>query len=239
MSVEMNCDRSHRLVLFDLDDTLYPETAYVLSGFRAVASYIGATFAVPADHTYQRLCTAFEQGIRGSTFNHVLEELTLPSSPDVIQELVRVYRSHFPAIALYCDAARTLPALQPWYQLGLLTDGDAQGQRLKVEALGITQWIDILLFTDDFGRQHWKPSILVFEQALRLADVEAQDAIYVGDNPSKDFIGARALGITTVRIVRPQSIHGHLQPQPGYEADYEITTLDDLPAICARAFQGV
>jgi len=38
-----------RAVVLDLDDTLYPEAAYVRSGFRAVAARAQETLAVPSD----------------------------------------------------------------------------------------------------------------------------------------------------------------------------------------------
>ena len=35
------------ILVFDLDDTLYPELSYVHSGFRAVAAFLGPVLGVP------------------------------------------------------------------------------------------------------------------------------------------------------------------------------------------------
>jgi putative hydrolase of the HAD superfamily len=112
----------------------------------------------------------------------------------------------------------------------------ASMQRSKMAALGLVAWFDPIIYTDDWGREHWKPSVRAFEHALALVDVAPRQAMYVGDNPGKDFIGARRLGMATVRVVRPATEHGHRQADAGYEADYEIVTLDELPAICDRVF---
>jgi hypothetical protein len=38
-----------RAIVFDLDDTLYPERDYVLRGFRAVAAWSDPNLGIPAD----------------------------------------------------------------------------------------------------------------------------------------------------------------------------------------------
>ena len=35
-----------KAVIFDLDDTLFPERTYVLSGFRAVGDWISETYSI-------------------------------------------------------------------------------------------------------------------------------------------------------------------------------------------------
>ena len=59
------------LVAFDLDDTLYPERAFVRSGFRVVSDYLLRSGIVNR-RLFSDLEAAFESGIRGRTFNHVL-----------------------------------------------------------------------------------------------------------------------------------------------------------------------
>jgi putative hydrolase of the HAD superfamily len=220
----------HKAVLFDLDDTLYPESAYVLSGFSAVAQYLGEAYGVDIVDAYSRLACAFERGIRGNTFNLVLSDLGLSTHVGLVQHLVEVYRTHDPEIALHPDAARALSFLRSHVPLGLLTDGYAAVQRRKVKALGIEPFFDAIIYSDDLGRAHWKPSIVPFQHLLCRLGIEPNRAVYIGDNPSKDFIGARTLGITTIRIVRSGAEHCHTFPAPGFEPDYDLMTLDNLPA---------
>lgn len=66
---------------------------------------------------------------------------------------------------------------------------------------------------------------------MQLTGSHPEDCVYVGDNPKKDFIGARKLGWYTIRIRRPHGEHNALEPEPGFEAHREITSLRDLPSL--------
>lgn len=223
------CRMSRSAVLLDLDDTLYPEREFARGGFRAAAESLAVRLDRPADELFAICWQRFETGVRGSIFDTVLTELNVPHDTTLIDDLIRIYRSHEPQLTLFDDADRLLTSLAPQFGLGLLTDGAAEVQRRKVKALGLQRRIEAIVYSDDFGREHWKPSPIPYLELLRKLHVEPSHAVYVGDNPKKDFIGARRLGLQTVRIRRPNTEHGHLEPQPGFEADHEIATLDLLP----------
>ena len=59
-----------RLVLFDLDDTLYPERDFVLSGFRAVAACAASEVGLPPRQVLRALLASFRQNRQG-VFNRV------------------------------------------------------------------------------------------------------------------------------------------------------------------------
>lgn len=220
---------SRTAVLLDLDDTLYPEREFARGGFRAAAESLAAAVHRPADELFAICWQRFETGVRGSIFDGILAELNVPHDTTLIDKLVRAYRLHEPQLVLFDDADRLLTSMASQYGLGLLTDGPADVQRRKVKALGLPRRIEAIVYSDDFGREHWKPSPIPYLELLRKLHVDPSHAVYVGDNPKKDFIGARRLGLQTVRIRRPQTEHGHLEAQPGFEADHEIATLDLLP----------
>lgn len=220
---------SRTAVLLDLDDTLYPEREFARGGFRAAAESLAAAVHRPADELFAICWQRFETGVRGSIFDSVLTELNVAHDATRIDELVRAYRLHEPNLVLFDDADRLLTSMASQYGLGLLTDGPADVQRRKVKALGLQRRIEAIVYSDDFGREHWKPSPIPYLELLRKLHVDPSHAVYVADNPKKDFIGARRLGLQTVRIRRPQTEHGHLEAQPGFEADHEMATLDLLP----------
>lgn len=216
-------------MLLDLDDTLYPERDFARGGFRAAAALLSSRIERSSDELFELLWRRFESGVRGSVFDNVLVDLNLPCDTTLIDELVRAYRSHEPQLALFADADRLLERLWPRYGVGLLTDGPADVQRRKVKALGLASRVEAIVYSDDFGREHWKPSPIPYLELLRKMRIDPSHAVYVGDNPKKDFVGARRLGLQTVRIRRPNTEHGLLDAQSGYEADHEITSLDLLP----------
>ena len=223
-------------VVFDLDDTLYSERNYVFSGFQAVSVYLNKTTGYDAVVVYERLTAAFVRNVRGCTFNIVLDELGLVPNEEQIRDLVEVYRSHMPVLGLYPDAKCTIERLRPYAKLGLLTDGFVESQRKKVQSLGIESWFDQIVYTDDIGHDFWKPSPVPFQRISRQLKVNPERSVYVGDNPDKDFIGARGIGMKTVRVVRPDTEHGHKTPGFGYEADHEVNTLGEVPEYISGCF---
>jgi putative hydrolase of the HAD superfamily len=69
----------------------------------------------------------------------------------------------------------------------------------------------------------YKPDPGLFEHALKIAEVTAQQAIYVGDNYFADVVGARRAGLTPI-LVDPRGVFP--------EADcIMIKTFDELSAI--------
>jgi putative hydrolase of the HAD superfamily len=216
-------------VLLDLDDTLYPERDFVRGGLRAAAAELSRRSGHPAEELFELCWRQFQSGTRGRIFDAVLAELNIPIEPELIQQLVHAYRTHEPHLTLYADADRLLHRLWPLHRLGILTDGDANVQRRKARALDLSQRVQAIVYSDDHGRANWKPSPTPFLTLLRRLKTEPSRAIYVGDNPLKDFIGARQLGLKTVRIRRPDTEHGHRDPEPGFEPDVEITSLDEFP----------
>jgi putative hydrolase of the HAD superfamily len=88
--------------------------------------------------------------------------------------------------------------------------------------------VPCIVVSDDYGLDAWKPSAVPYRAALDQLGVEAANAVYVGDNPHKDFVGARALGMATVRVRRTIGDHARTVLDPDYEADVTVASLDEL-----------
>jgi len=100
-------------------------------------------------------------------------------------------------------------------------------QKRKLTALGLTSCFDVLVFSDEWGREAWKPNSKPFEFALERLKVAGSEAVYVADNPLKDFLGARQVGMWTVRVRRPNGLYSYLEPPSSeHTPDVEIETLD-------------
>ncbi|HDQ72085.1 MAG TPA: HAD family hydrolase [Chloroflexi bacterium] len=209
-----------RAVVFDLDDTLYPERDYVLSGFQAVAAWAEAELGIPSEQGFTELKQLFDLGVRGNTFDHWLEEHSLPADDGLTPQLVRVYRAHEPVLTPFPEAPGVLASLRDNYRLGLVSDGYLAVQRRKLSALGLAPYFDAVVFSDRWGREVWKPSPTPFEAVLDRLAVEAPRSIYVGDNPLKDFLGARRAGMYTVWVRRPGAEYAHLEPPTSHHAPH-------------------
>jgi len=223
-----------RAVVFDLDDTLYPETEFVVSGFRAVAAWAEEHLGIPAVEGFAELWALFEQGIRGNTFNRWLADRNVLPDP-WIPKMVQIYRGHVPQIVPYPGVPELLRRLRQRYRLGLVTDGYVDVQRRKLAALGLMAYFNAIVISEELGEEAYKPSTQPFKILLNRLDVEGQEAVYIADNPQKDFLGARRLGMWTVRIRRPDGLYSHLEPpSPEHAPHMEIDNLSRLEGILVK-----
>lgn len=219
-------------VIFDLDDTLYPERAFVLSGFSAVAAWLAQQDVL--DNSYAELAALYESGVRGDTFDRWLASRGLP--PSLAPQMVQVYRAHQPVIQPFPGVPALLARLRSRCRLGLVSDGYLAVQQRKLAALGLAGYFDAVVFSDAWGRAAWKPSTRPFEEVLARLDVAAAGAAYVADNASKDFFGARQLGMAAIWLRRPGGEYAHLDPPtPAHAPDLTIASLDELEPILASA----
>ena len=222
-------------VIFDLDDTLYDEIEYCKSGFDAVAEFLAQSPATPPDLERKKIFTAlfdeFTAGNRKTTFNTALDRLKIPFDQENIDELITIYRTHEPKIILPEQTKNTLDVLHPQYQLALLSDGFLPAQELKTKALKITEYFQSIVYTEQLGRQFWKPSPEGFTKILQDISSEPQNCVYVADDALKDFIAPNHLGITSIQITRPNRIHTENPPSEDAAPRHIITSLIQLPAL--------
>jgi len=218
-------------LIFDLDDTLYPERAYVMSGFWAVSVWAEKHLGIPQKQGFEELCRLFDSGFHGNTFDHWLK--THGFDPTAwVPQLVQVYRTHIPTIAPYPEVPILLQRLRSRYRIGLVSDGYLEVQRRKLTALGLACYFDVIVFSDELGRDAWKPSPRPFQIVIGKLGLTGPEAVYIADNPDKDFIGARQMGMWTVRIRRPDGFYSHLEPpSPEYAPDYTIESLTRLKEV--------
>lgn len=221
-------DLSHvAAFVFDLDDTLYPESQFVLSGFRAVAAAFSARLGTP-DAAFARMVELSQSDARGRVFDALLMERTGEADPREAAAMVAAYRRHMPVLGLHPDAARLLDRLCGRRRLGLISDGPAETQRNKVRALNLANRFDAIVFTDEMGREFWKPHPRGFQQAgLALCAAGAQLA-YIADNPSKDFVAPRALGWHTVMVRRSDGVYRDAVAPAGGAAEACVESLDEV-----------
>jgi putative hydrolase of the HAD superfamily len=216
-----------RVIVFDLDDTLYPERAFALSGFRAVGQELQRRMNCPFDPA-ERMRKLFDDGRHGKIFDTVLDELGADASRDMIAELVQLYRTHPPTIELFADADAALRKWSGWFRLALISDGDERTQRNKIKALQVEGRLDPIVLTGEWGPDYWKPHPRAFEEVERLTGLAGAECVYLADNPAKDFVAPRRLGWVAVRVCRPGGVYADASPPTGGEPSYEITDLSQI-----------
>lgn len=212
-------------LVFDVDDTLYLERDYVRSGFDAADAWLATEHRI--DGLGQVAWSLFEEGHRGNIFDTALTSLRAKAETSLVEGLVKVYREHRPDIQLAPDAQRCLERCPPDH-CAAITDGYAITQKRKVDALGLDRYCSVVVRTGVWGRDYWKPHPRSFQWIQERVGLPHNVLTYIGDNPTKDFIGARKLGWKTVRIRRQGGLHAETEAESGYDGDCTITSLDEL-----------
>jgi putative hydrolase of the HAD superfamily len=219
-------------VVFDLDDTLYDEVAYCKSGFKSVSEFLSNSPEFPpAENIFDVFWEQFTAGNHTTTFNATLDGLGIGYDDEFIQQLIKVYRNHLPKIELPQESTDILSQLSGKFTLALLTDGFLPAQQLKVQALGLEKYFSSIIYTEQLGRESWKPSPAGFEKLMESLNTKPETMVYVADNEMKDFIAPNRLGFVTIQIIRPARLHSESSQEPDCRARYKIRQISQLPAL--------
>lgn len=214
-----------RCIVFDLDDTLYTEWDFVSAGFGYVAKELEHLGFGRLEAIQKTLSDIHWKEGREHVFDKAAARLGFPVT--LVPDLVRIYRGHPPSVQLAPDAIVVLDAFRARIMLGCVTDGIADVQRRKVEALGLSHWIEGIIFTDDLGREFWKPHPRSIEMLCGRFGVRPDETVFVGDNPKRDSKAARNAGVRSVRIRRPGGYFSQMSESADM-ADYNIASLTEL-----------
>lgn len=214
------------VIVFDLDDTLYLERDFALSGFRAAGDWLERT---TGESGLAQVCLSlFDSGRRKFVFDEAIDILGIPRTDNLVSRLVNVYRFHSPDIALAHDADRYLRRSPDSVSFAIITDGIASTQSAKVRALGLDRLVDHVIYTGAWGTGFYKPHPRAFKEIEVWFGKSGPELVYVADNPVKDFLAPKALGWWTVKVLRPERIHHLGAPSREYEAHTVISTFDQL-----------
>jgi putative hydrolase of the HAD superfamily len=223
-----------RAVFFDVDFTLiYPGPAFQASGYREFCSRFGievdpatfdnavagaATFLEPENGLYDaQLYVDYTRRIiegMGGTGPH-LEA----AARAIYKEWAACH--HF---MLYDDVPDVLRGLHAsGIKIGLITNSHRCLTSFQ-SYFALEGLFSVTLSSLDHG--YMKPHPSIFESALQAADVEAGEAVMVGDSFSHDVEGARRLGMRGILVARSASARAACPPDVAV-----IQSLRELPAL--------
>lgn len=184
----MKIDTSKTVFVFDLDDTLYQEATYLSSGVNHIKNLIKQLYEVDVSENIKSL------NLNNDDFIGILCE-KLKLSKDVKQSFIWEYRLHSPKINLNSGVRNLINSLENLcHQVTILTDGRSITQRKKLLALGLNH-------LPVFISEEYSETKLDFARFKKIEKNYPTDCfIYIGDNPSKDFIVPNQLGWITIGV---------------------------------------
>ena len=222
-----------RALIFDLDDTLYRERRFALSGFAAVAAEVERRHGIPAREGFRILRDAMKAGRRGEAFQRLAQRAS--AGEDLVEEWRGIYRRHRPRLRLPWVARDVLAAVRPTWRVGLLTNGLPAVQRAKVDALGLEPLVDVVVYAHEVGAG--KPDPEVFLAACERLGVTPDRAVMTGDDPWCDIDGARRAGLRAIRV--RQGWHKRVECGMSGPADCTVTSVADVPQAARALIQEI
>ena len=167
--------------MFDLDDTVYPEWDYLISGITHLIKLLDVEAIDP--FTLARNKSSWMEDLVKICGNKV--------DLKFVQE---VYRCHSPNINLRHNMDLLISDLTPIGDLYFITDGDHIRQIKKASRLGLLGY-PILT-----GKSFREESKLHGNRFKFLNEQDYTSFVYVADNPRKDFFWPNKLGWVSVQL---------------------------------------
>ncbi len=208
-----------KVVVFDLDDTLYQEIDYLKSAYRYIADKIGFAEA------YDDMLKWYYHG--ENAFENVIAKYHVDTYD--IKQLLDFYRFHIPDISLKPEVLCVLDTLKDKVEFGIITDGRAITQWNKIKALKLECYIpkDHVLISEEVG--YSKPDERLY--AYFEDKYPGKEYFYIGDNPTKDFVTPNRRGWTSVCLLNSgENIHAQ---------DFEAVGEEYRPNIKLSNFESI
>jgi putative hydrolase of the HAD superfamily len=196
----------YRGIVFDLDDTLYPEKDYVRSGYKQVAVFLCTRTLPNGEQIAQELWQYHTE--KKQAIDELLYQRGI-FTEELREACLRVYRSHTPEIALYPGVAEMLVSLKAeGRKLGIITDGRPEGQQAKIATLRLRDFFETIIITDELGgAEYRKPHPKAYTMLQEKWQLPFSQMVYLGDNADKDFIAPSSLGMGAIYVNNPEGLY--------------------------------
>lgn len=219
-SMDIKVD-ANTTIVFDLDDTLYNELDFLKSAYLEIALKVDAHHYL---ELYAKMLSIYRSN--ANVFDFLFQEYNIQTL-----DLVDIYRNHLPSI-------QPFPGLIEFFEqiktkngsIGIITDGRKVTQRNKIRALGIEDYVESTVISEEIGSEKPnKQNYLALQNSLKTSSYW-----YIADNLKKDFITPKALGWNTLALVdNGLNIHNntHIHQKPPFTPDAYFLSYTDLKVV--------
>jgi HAD superfamily hydrolase (TIGR01509 family) len=130
-------------------------------------------------------------------------------------------------LSVYADTVSMLNRLSDECSLALVTNGLSKLQRDKLELTGLSGYFASVVVAEEVGVA--KPDPAMFRETLRRLELDAHEAVMVGNDRARDIVGARSAGLATIQISRTAGSgeHDSITSLRELELRMEFTPPDD------------
>ncbi|MGB5326234.1 MAG: HAD family hydrolase [Pseudomonadales bacterium] len=252
-STAANFTQHFQLLLFDLDDTLWPSRPVLENAEHKTYAWLEQHAPRLTDkYSLQemfkrRIELVRQQNIAAHRVSEIRQNtyrLLAESAGYSTTEAIAIAQSAFDyffelrqQVACYDDVEKNLQALHGKVILGALSNGNADLARIP-----IGKYFSFAIATEELS--HGKPHPVAFNAALEQAggiagnNIEADRVVHIGDDLAHDVAGARAAGLRAIwldRKNRGEATTLEIANRPGPDAYHaRISSLDALAGALAQ-----
>ena len=233
---------NYKLVLIDLDDTLFDYPKTEKTAFRNTFEELG--FFVESklsndkkEEIYEKIKDRYkdvnlqlwkdlEKGavdkdrLKVVRFEKIIEEFDLKYDPYEMSELYlkKLGEGIFPFEA----TEKLCEYLHSKYKVGIVTNGIKEVQYSRIENSEIAKYIDKIIISDEVGVN--KPDKRIFEYAMNYFEImDKSEVIMIGDSLGADIKGGQNAGIDTCWVNLRNNVN-----DTGIVPKYEVRKLEEL-----------
>lgn len=207
----------YKLILFDLDETLYPRSAKLMDAItERINQYIAHRFNVPIEQAIE-LRRRF-RGVYGTALRGMMEE---GYSVDVDEYFAYVHDIELDGV-LAADPQLRAMLLGIPLRRAVFTNSNIEHALRILRHIGIDDCFERVIDIRALSFRN-KPDPLSYQIALEMLRVKPDEVIFVEDTPVNTR-AARAIGMTTVLIECP----------PSDAADYFLDSILDVGPLVAE-----
>lgn len=233
-----------RAVFFDLDNTLIDTAGASRKGMLEVVKLLQSKYHYTEEA--EVICDKVQDKLSKECFhpsstcitdvrtNHweeaIQETKGYAGNRKLAKECYLLWKStRLQHMALADDVRAMLTELRKEFQLLLLTNGDRQTQREKIEACACQPYFDAIVVGGE--QEEEKPAPSIFYHCCDLLGVQPADCVMVGDTLETDIQGGLNAGLrATVWINGNDSVPPKSSPLP----HYTVSSVLELPAVLHR-----
>jgi len=233
---------SYKLVLIDLDDTLFDYPKTEKEAFRRTFEELGFFMESELgndkkEEIYEKIKDRYkdvnlqlwkdlEKGavdkdrLKVVRFEKIIEEFDLKYN---LYEMSELYLKKLGEGIFPFEAAEKLcEYLHSKYKVGIVTNGIKEVQHSRIENSTIAKYIDKIIISDEVGVN--KPDKRIFEYAMNYFEImDKSEVIMIGDSLGADIKGGQNAGIDTCWINLRNNVN-----DTGIVPKYEVRKLEEL-----------
>lgn len=192
-----------RCIAFDLDDTLWECEPVITRAEQACYAWLTTHYPCLKDHYSYSEFIAYRVHYAQAhpELRHDLSQLRKAwladlaqqhqLNTDLVEPAFEAFYQARQSVTLFPEVETALYQLKTRYQLGTITNGNADMRRLSIGTL-----FDFHLSSAQAGVA--KPHPDIFHQAAALVGVRADEMVYIGDDLEKDILGPQMVGMKTI-----------------------------------------